>query len=87
MQSRLSLVKELFIATLMASFTQRLCSFDSDAPLEKPVHIVGKSEQFSQCTMVKPDNVRMYTLATPCCNGMRRAVITHLPATILRWTR
>lgn len=66
MRSRMSLVKEQFIATLTDEFTQRLCSIESDAPLERLVHIAEKSEQFTQCT-VKPDNGGIYTLATPRC--------------------
>ena len=48
MYSRLSLVKEKFIASLTDNFTQRLCSIENDALLERLVHIIEKSEQFNQ---------------------------------------
>ena len=41
------------------------CALQSDAPLERLVHIVEKSEQFNQSTVAKPDNGSIYTLATP----------------------
>ena len=50
------------------NFTQRLCSIDSDAPLEMLMHIVEKSKQITQCTVVTPDNGGIYILATPCCH-------------------
>ena len=68
MQSRLSLVMEQFIATLTDTFTQRLCSIESDAPLERLVNIIEKSEQFNRCTVLKPDNGGIYSLATSCCH-------------------
>ena len=60
------LILEQFIATLTDDFTQRLCSIESDAPLERLVHIFEKNEQFNQ--VIKPDNGGTDTLATPCCH-------------------
>ncbi|KAK2151231.1 hypothetical protein NP493_2659g00001, partial [Ridgeia piscesae] len=52
----------------LGHFTQRLCSNESDAPLERQVHIVEKNEQFNPCTLVKPDNGGIDTLEGPCCH-------------------
>ena len=83
-KSRLSLVKEQFTGTLTDNLPQRLFYIESDAPLERLVHIVEKSEQFNECTVVKLDNggiLLQHRVA------MRRVLVTHLPATMLTWTR
>ena len=56
-------MKELSIATLTDSFTQRLCSIECDAPLERLAHILEKSNQ-----VVKPDNCGVFILASRWCH-------------------